>query len=242
MGEKSSAETAVDSPPALNAQQKLQLTDAVTAYDFPSVGYDFTLGQEIHFQDMRELERHIRDALLSGNPERIKDGLSNVLYWGYTRMGIRDTRVRRFRAGVTEDQLQEAAQLFQMLGPEDDGLLRIKNLKLPQFSQISFVSKIRMFLDPENFAVLDNKLMKLRQSPVPTLFNTGAPVFLPASTSLRITYRSEAFYRQWCSLCRGLATNYFGPEQMRAVDIERAIFSMVDRGESDLAAEILRDA
>ena len=69
----------------LTDQQIQILRDAVAAYDFPAVVYSFRADRELHFQSMREVESHIAGALCSDSSEKIKDGLSNVLYWGYAR-------------------------------------------------------------------------------------------------------------------------------------------------------------
>jgi hypothetical protein len=208
----------------LTGQQMQILRDAMAAYDYPSVVYSFRADRELNLPSMRDVESHITGALCSDDPEQIKDGLSNVLYWGYARSkGRQSDRVARFRNNVSREQLTMASQLFQeMSGP---GVLKIKGLRLPQFSGMSFVSKIRMFLAPNDFVTLDLKLMaNLMQAKTVNMFHE-APYRL-GDTSIRVTRKSEAFYQGWCDACRSLAVRYIHPEG-RAVDVERALFHLI---------------
>ena len=94
----------------------------------------------------RELWKSELGGLTSSDPEGLKNGLSNVLYWGYAQMGIRDIRVQRFRSNVNVSELNRACDLFQR--STLPSVLEIKKLRLPEFSGLSFVSKIRTFLGP----------------------------------------------------------------------------------------------
>lgn len=67
------------------------------------------------------------------------------------------------------EQIRKATTLFSKI--EGDGLLEIKKLSLPQFSNMSFSSKLRMFLDPCNYVALDRKLLKLKKSKIKTFFH-----------------------------------------------------------------------
>jgi hypothetical protein len=136
------------------------LREAIRTYNFPAVTFDFAGNRERVHAGMRELERAIHGDLVSADLNRVLDGLSNVLYWGYARMGIRDHRVEAFRRSVTGAQLQASRATFASLtGP---GLRALHRMGLPQFSQVSFLSKVRMFLDPTLYVTLDKKLAKLR--------------------------------------------------------------------------------
>lgn len=58
-----------------------------------------------------------------------------------------------------KDKLCAATELFH--ASVSPSLIKIKNFGLPEFSGMSFVSKIRMFLDPEKSATLDRQIMKI---------------------------------------------------------------------------------
>ena len=60
------------------------LCAAIREYDFPTVTCDFDAGEkEIRHADMGGVEDRIRGLLISSSRKQVKDGLSNVLYWGY---------------------------------------------------------------------------------------------------------------------------------------------------------------
>jgi hypothetical protein len=216
-----------------------ELTEAIKAYDFPRVTYDFRNSIERQHDSMRGVEECVCGSLLSDDAELVKDGLSNVLYWGYARMGYGWVRVNRFRDGVTTNNLLEAQSLFRQLkGP---GLSEIKKLRLPEFGGLSFVSKVRMFLDPANYVTLDLKLIKkLGSEKQLTIFDQIS--LPPNATTARISSANEQFYERWCCLCRRIATSYFGDPNIRAVEIERAVYHLVSTDRPGLAAEILASA
>ena len=56
------------------------LCDAVEAYKYPTVTYDFQNHREVCHQNMGQVEKKIQAQLFNSNPEDVKDGLSNVLY------------------------------------------------------------------------------------------------------------------------------------------------------------------
>ena len=80
-------------------------------------------------------------------------------------------------------------------------LFNIKKLQLRQFSQISFVSKILMFLDPTRYPVLDLKIAKAfaKSSFLPLQNVTFA-------TSIPITERNVTAYDTWACWCHEIAT------------------------------------
>lgn len=211
------------------------LRAAVSAYDFPAVTYDFSAGREIRHPSIQDVEQQISGMLVSSNLSDLRNGLSNVLYWGFARVGYRDVRVKTFRDTIRDDQLQRASQLFQRLSGSD--LRGIAKLELPQFSGMSFVSKVRMFLDPTRYAVLDRKLLSLRSLPVPTIFQRIS--MGPSEQMIRISSANEQVYEAWCEQCRRLAQKHL--RLGRAVDIERAIFYLIDTGHANAAAEILHE-
>jgi len=212
------------------------LKEAIAAYDFPKVLFDFDRQKEIRFPTMRELEAELLSCLLSDDPERVKRGLANVLYWGYARIMYRRTRVENFRTKVTDDQLRKARSTFATL--DGGGLIRLKRLGLPEFSHVSFLSKLRMFLDPRRYVVLDKKLMKLANEEPATLFRR----MTESKTSIPVTRRNEAGYERWCLLCQDVGRANFPGEDLHAADVERGVFWLVDSGRAKLAAEIVNEA
>jgi len=141
-------------------------------------------------------------------------------------------RVQKFLDNVTEDQIQSATNLFPNI--EGDGLAEIKRIGLPQFSNMSFVSKLRMFLDPRNYVTLDRKLLKLKESNIRTFFDDviERPTYIP------INNRNRKQYRVWSKKCKDTANNYFQDHGIIAADVERGIFYLVDRGNLNTAATL----
>jgi len=89
----------------------------------------------------------------------LKDGLSGIFYWGHYRAGFRDHRVTKFRTIVADMDLQSANEAIRVL--DGTGLTSLKQLALPQFSNMAFITKLRTFLDPERYCVLDSKIANL---------------------------------------------------------------------------------
>ena len=225
------------------------LREAVEGYDYPSVVYDFRKESETCYEDMLGVEECIGGLLRSRAPERIRDGLSNVLYWGYARQPRRrDAKVRDFRDAtpVGDPRLGRFAELVGSMGerprPEAGGseLLGLRSLRLRQLGQMSFATKILMFLDPR-FPVLDLKVAKA--------FANGG--FAPLSElrfdkgGIRITRINMMVYECWARWCQEIArlTNEEPPSPrrgLRAVDVERALFTIADRPDHrDRACKLL---
>lgn len=214
------------------------LFQAIRDYEYPFVTFDFEAQHEITHPSMRDVESTIIHLLLSDDPKTTKNGLSNVLYWGYARVGFRDTRVDRFRQNVTEAQLHKANLLFRSI--EGPGVRQIAHLRMPEFRGLAFVSKVRMFLDSSRYVVLDRKLLKLREQQRRNIFhevNWGRK-----ETAIRVTRHNEYIYERWSALCRDIAAKYGEDDDVRAVDVERGIFQLVQTKRADLAAEILDNA
>jgi hypothetical protein len=168
------------------------------------------------------------------SPSKVCDGLANVLLWGYQTMGYGLIRVEDFLKRVTADHMGSAIELFDDLAKGDrDGLLAIK--QLPQFSMVPFASKLRMFLDPAAYVVLDNQLARLSEKS--TFFGSGLRKS-PRETSIRITHENASFYSRWCGLCR-FASARMGDERTPAVEAERAVFHLVRQGRIEEAAGIV---
>jgi len=221
----------------LTHEQTEILQHAIGAYNFPCVYYDFKNRHEVTCPTMAPVEDTIRNYLISGNNDRVKNGLSNVLYWGFAKIGYRDTRVKKFRSEVRIGQLHDATNLFQHQKNID--LTKIKRINLPQFSGMSFISKIAMFLNPEIYVILDKQILKMNQFPMPTLLNEIA--FSERETRIRISHNNNRVYLNWCQKCLEISQSYFDG-LYRAVDIERGFFTLIQNGNVDQAAEILSNA
>ena len=215
----------------LTKQQIQTLEKVIREYDYPKVTFDFSNQVERKYPKMQDVEKTIRDSLTSKNESDLKDGLSNVLYWGYATQGRRTNRIQEFREKITSQNLQATIGAIEAIlkNPGEPGLISIKKLELPEFRYMSFVSKLRMFLDPENFVVLDRQLMKLKVEAPQTLFAR----IKEEKTHIPITQKNEAHYQRWCNLCAKAARNYFGTQNLRAVDVERGIFWLADQGKKD---------
>jgi len=153
----------------LSETLRLTLRQAIQDYNFPCVTFDFNANEQIDHPSMYEVESRIQQQLLSDDLESVKDGFSNVLYWGYARMGYRWNRIRKLRERVTEQKLAKASDTLRRMN--GIGTRTIAGLKLPQFSGFSFVSKVRMFLDPNQFVVMDIQILKLREAGLPTILD-----------------------------------------------------------------------
>ena len=221
------------------------LCAAIREYGYPTVTCDFKAGEkEIRHADMGSVEDRIRGLLVAPSREQVKDGLSNVLYWGYANSpGLRDYRVRTFRDAVSDDQLDSFAKIAACTpqpGPVD-----IRKIGLPQFSRMSFITRIMMFLDPASHPVLDMKIAEAfsQSSDFPPLEDL---VFRKhADTSIRVTRMNECVYRKWASWCRDIAAwvktgSGSSCEGVRAVDVERAVFTLVGSARGSEAWRLLR--
>ena len=220
----------------LSQQQKDCLCTAIEGFGFPADYFDFANNMPERLASTKDVEIRVRRALISGEPDCVKDGLSNVLYWGYAQMGIRDTRVRRFREKVALTQLNLASALFR--GSHVPSVVEIKKLGLPEFSGLSFVSKVRMFLDPGTSATLDWQILKIHQHCSTTLL---ARLYIGKSTQIPITRNNSEVYEDWCRKMLDISKTYFNG-RFRAVDVERGFFELIQRGRVSIAAQILNHA
>ena len=226
------------------------LRAAVEKYRFPTVTYDFATEHEICHPDMSAVEQYIQERLRARRTKAVKDGLANVLYWGYScSPGMRGYRVGRFRNKVTEEELKEfigVTGLARMPGPFD-----IKRIGLPEFGGMSFATRIIMFLNPESQPVLDMKIAESfsQTSEFPPLqalvFRKRADFGKEADTYIRITRKNERVYEKWASWCRDTAASVNAESgssgnRVRAVDVERAVFALADLRDRTAAWCLLR--
>lgn len=219
----------------LDSTQIKLLTDAISGYSFPAAHYDFAAQAPIAGLSMTQLETRIQRQLLSQSPEGVKDGLSNVLYWGFAKTEGRALhRAEIFRSTVTPAQLEQASRLFsQHRRPALDDIAR---LGLPQFSGVSFVSKVRMYLDPVRSATLDLQIMKIHQVHGDTVL-AGVNQY---STRIPVSAGNSLAYEHWCDRLNLMAHNYL--PSARAVDIERGLFHLIQSGRVAEAAGVLKHA
>lgn len=151
------------------------LCEALGLYEFPPVTFDFEgrlerrHGAEVRrCEAMRRVEKRVGQQMCSRNPGAVRDGLSNVLYWGWAqRPGRQRNRVSAFRDRIQPNDPRLVRFMnFVHSTPRTsqsaaERLHALKQLKLPQFSQVSFTTKILMFLDPNRFAVPDLKIARV---------------------------------------------------------------------------------
>ncbi len=217
----------------LTSSQVDCLRTAIGDNAFPSAYFDFTENRPVMDIKMDEVEARIRRGLLSESG--VKDGLSNIIRWGFAQtMERAEYRVARFRSSVTTHQLEAAWRLFS--SNSRPALLDIKRLMLPEFSGVSFVSKVRMFLDPERSATLDLQIMKIREYREATVL--AAIRLYP--TSIPVTVKNSAAYEAWCQRLASIRDTYL--PGVRVVDIERGLFHLIQSGRTKAAADILADA
>ena len=218
------------------------LCKAVNDYNYPTVTYDFERGvhtctdveRKMYHPNMCEVEGIMKSQLLSKDIEKVKDGLSNVVYWGNAKDNRQNYRVSEFRKKVADNDSKLSVFRETVRNPRTTNLYDIKRIGLPQFSNMSFVSKVRMFLDPADFPVLDREISKLacvEHSPIRCLkINpTHIPIHKPDLTKRN----NHQIYEDWAAWCRGIAclvSSESSPthQDIRAVDVERGIYHLID--------------
>ena len=216
--------------PMTKAQIEL-LRSAITEYAFPKVYYRFDVREEVQASEMTHVEKYIGELLRSPDPERTKYGLANVLYWGHAQAGYRGRRVNRFLEAVSTHQISEFQNCVS--GPDIPSLRAISRIGMPEFRNLSFISKALMFLSPKSHCVLDRQIAKLRPEDARRSLNglRVQPTYIP------VTQHNETIYAQWRAECLDISTRYFAGTY-RPVDIERGFFTLIQRDELDLARQI----
>ena len=222
---------------SLSNDQIDSLKTAILKYDYPYVTKDFTRNQECRHPNMRSVEDFIRRQLTAGDIEVIRDGLSNVLYWGHaTRLQIRDYKINDFREKVTkqkkhEQKLENIAGVFcDSRELASDGIIEeFETIRLPQFG-FTFATKAAMFLDPGRFVTLDSHIAELASSERKTVLTK-----LSLRPSIPWWTGDAEVYREWCRVCVTIADEI----GVRAVDVERGIFTMSRQEKQEEAAKII---
>jgi hypothetical protein len=202
-----------------------QFRQAILAYSFPSVCYDFLTDQEVEAVCMTDIESIIERQLRSAQLTNIKHGLANILYWGYANVGYRWVRVNNFITNVTALQLMDFRAL--LANNNMPTMLDIKNIRMPEYSGMSFLSKVLMFLNPQNYCILDRQIAKLRSPNSPKALNHLS--LGPTETQIRISDNNEEVYNSWRYECQQTSEDYFNGN-FRVVDIERGFFQLIQQG------------
>ena len=224
--------------------------EALHCYSYPPVTFDFRNEQEHRHEDMRGVERRIGKLLRSDDLRDVRDGLSCVLYWGFAQQGVRDHRVNKFRGLVesTADErlarFRESVHHMSRTPPSAaEFLVALGQLQLPQFTQMSFTTKILMFLDPDSYPVLDLTIAKAY---------ANRPDFPPLQgltirkTSIPITAGNPTCYEHFACWVQRIAARVNGTSgsprhDLRAVDVERALFTLASLGQEDKARILLKE-
>jgi hypothetical protein len=201
------------------------LRAGLARYDYPPVVWDSSCDREIRLSSMRDVERVIRTQLTSGDMEAVKQGLANIVFWGFRSQPVWPSRLEDFHRRISGPALARATkELPAVRGP---GLREIADLHLPQFSQVSFLSKIRMFLDPTGHVVLDKRLVSLGEVDTANLFRS----VVRYGSAIPCTALNERIYARWCLLCQ----QWGQKTKALAVDVERAIFQIAKTDQAQAA-------
>jgi hypothetical protein len=242
---------------ALQRSELEAISSAMLGDQGNSVGYDLTSQAPNDYGSFRALESAIHADLTDMDPARVHQGVVNVFVWGMEGGDRRflskslETLVRYRR----EDKYTLAGVIFRLLDREIVDIPHlhiIKGLQLPGYSDMSFVSKLRMFLSPRRFTTMDLMLLnRLRnQGDAPTgrnlldSFHCDPDSNGLHETSIKIDDQNEEAYRRWSLFCRRVAENEFGGHQIHgrevwAADIERALYRMARSGQGQEARNIL---
>src|SRR5262249_55407439 len=135
-----------------------------------------------------------------------------------------------FRDGVTHEQIDRFRLLIATGGVPT--LANIRTINMPEFSGVSFISKILAFLDPARYCVLDRGLTRLASVPGRALHQLSVP-----GTQIQVTPRNERAYDAWRVECAEISAQYFGG-RYRVVDVERGFFQLLQDGRVPLAQQL----
>lgn len=223
----------------LSSDQVDLLEWTILNYKFPLEFYDFSLPPKANPQvavNVQHLESVISAQLGSGIPGDVEKGLANVIYWGNATAGYRQDRFNRFLKAIKP--FHPYADFCSHQSSGTLSLLSIKRLGYPAYSGISFVSKVLMFLDPQNFCVLDLQISKLAVSDrsVPRALDT----LTVYPTSIPVTVHNEQVYDLWREECRYISATYYAGKY-RVADVERSFFDLIRSGRLSEARDIYTD-
>ncbi len=196
----------------LNHYQITTLENAIKNYSYPPI-YSFGVGtpiEVINVENTTTLEGIISKLLRSDCVKDVKNGLASVIYWGNNTAGYASHRTITFNENVTEPQIQSFMALVREGIPQ---LVEIKKIGMPQFSGISFISKILAFLDPDKHCVLDLKLSRSL-----SVVNGRSLNGVRFTTTIGVTKNNSSIYYAWTKECIYINTSYYNG-RYRAVDI-----------------------
>lgn len=195
-----------------------------------------------------QLDNFHSQLLTSDSDDDLKHGLLSVVFWGFA--SGKDNRIRERRAlarakwhvhGKVNDPPQDlnevlnhliTARTFLYNSRTGDALIEITKIK---YLGLAFGSKILAFMNPRIAGVYDKVISEhLANHPSADMRNMGGGT---AATSKRA---QASLYSNWCGWCANKAEelnsarmtwlDWNGLEQpWRAVDVERAIFSLAER-------------
>lgn len=221
---------------ALNSTQIRTLDQAILNYRFPLEYYDFNLPPAANPQmasSILHLESIIYTLITSGVPADVEKGLANIIYWGNSGAGYRSHRFNDFLGKIKS--FHPYSDFFSLYRAGAASLRSIKKLGYPGYSGISFVSKVLMFLDPQNFCVLDLQISKLG---VPGRSIGRALDQLKVNpTIIPISAHNEKVYDHWRDECRHISSTYYAGKY-RVADVERGFFDLIRTGRLNDALEI----
>jgi hypothetical protein len=212
-------------PVPLSATQIQDLEHAIRTYSFPLYYFDYALPKHLNPQiatGITQLELLIKAQLLSSMPSDIARGLGNIIYWGNATAGYRYSRFAKFNSLI--GSFAPYTTFNGLVSGGIPSLTALKQLGLPSYSNISFVSKILMFLNPWDYCVLDLQISKLKKSGRSTSRALDRLTIYP--TSIPITRANEQVYDLWRSECRHISSTYYGGTY-RVADVERGFFQLI---------------
>lgn len=92
-----------------------------------------------------------------------------------------------------------------------------------------------MFLDPEHFVVLDKHIGRLNGARTRTILTR---LKIRRDGWVECTQANRQVYTDWCGFCKRIAKQ-LGDDDVRAVDVERGVYRMIEGGRLNKAAEII---
>lgn len=207
------------------------LKDAIKAYCYPCRYFDFEQNSPRECRTIKDIEDIFLQQLSSNDPVIVKNGLANVIFWGFANAGFQMYRFNIFTDRVTRDQV---GQFIGLRDREELAPRALSRIELPQLSGMAFISKVLMFTNPKKFCVLDSKISKLRG-----VNDTALNLLNYTGTSIRVTYHNQEIYQAWCRECAAIGMQYFKPA-VRAADVERGFFELINSAQEEKGREVYR--